>query len=89
VSEHIHDSDRVVDVRGLTYAYPNGVVALQDISLSVRAGERVALMGANGAGKSTLMLHLNGILRGHGQIEIAGLPLDDAHVRRIRALVGP
>jgi cobalt/nickel transport system ATP-binding protein len=81
---------RAVDViiERVSFAYPNGHQALHDVSLTVCAGERVALMGPNGAGKSTLLLHLNGILRGSGSLTIAGLPLDDGHVRRIRALVG-
>lgn len=45
-------------------------------------------MGPNGAGKSTLLMHLNGIIRGHGRVEISGLALSDDTVRRIRALVG-
>jgi cobalt transport protein ATP-binding subunit len=80
-----------VEVRGLSFAYPNGQVALRDVSLSIGEGERVALMGPNGAGKSTLLLHLNGIIGGQeptGSITICELPLTDATLRRIRALVG-
>jgi len=48
----------------------------------------VALIGPNGAGKSTLLLHLNGILRGEGNLQILGLPVEDRRLRDIRAQVG-
>jgi cobalt/nickel transport system ATP-binding protein len=84
-----------IAVRDLHYAYPNGHPALRGTNLTIHQGERVAVMGPNGAGKSTLLMHLNGILQPRpgqpgcgGAIEIAGLPLNEANVRRIRALVG-
>jgi cobalt/nickel transport system ATP-binding protein len=75
-------------VSNLTFTYPDGRQALTAVSLLVRPGEKVALVGPNGAGKSTLMLHLNGILQGQGEIEVAGLPLVKANLPLIRAKAG-
>jgi energy-coupling factor transporter ATP-binding protein EcfA2 len=50
-----------------------GPVILRAVSLRVRAGERVAVMGANGAGKSTLLRHAAGLLRPtRGRVAAAG-----------------
>ena len=45
--------ENILEIRGLTKTYP-GVVALNNLSLSVRRGECHAIVGENGAGKSTL-----------------------------------
>jgi cobalt/nickel transport system ATP-binding protein len=84
----LDDRPLALRVMDLSFAYPDGRAALHGVSLELRQGEKVALVGPNGAGKSTLMLHLNGILRGHGEIEVAGLPLVAANLPRIRAKVG-
>ena len=51
------------DIQDLTYQYPDGTSALQQLSLHIPKGKKIALLGHNGAGKSTLFQHLNGILQ--------------------------
>lgn len=78
----------IVEVSDLSFWYPDGRQALSGVNLRVLPGERVSIVGANGAGKSTLLYHLNGILTGSGQVQIAGMELNKKNLTQIRALIG-
>lgn len=77
-----------IRVSALTFRYPDGTRALDDVSLEVAPGERVALLGANGAGKSTLLLSLNGLCDPGGRVEIGGTPVGSRNLPEIRRRVG-
>jgi energy-coupling factor transporter ATP-binding protein EcfA2 len=58
--------EKIIETRGLTHSYSGslwGSPAIRDISIEIREGEVLALVGQNGAGKTTLAKHFNGLLR--------------------------
>jgi cobalt/nickel transport system ATP-binding protein len=69
-------SNLVFDVRDVTFQY-DGVTALDGLTLSIRSGERCALLGANGSGKSTLLRILDGLDDPQeGSVLFCGSPLN-------------
>lgn len=77
-----------LSVRGVTVAYPNGVVALQDASFDLGPGTICGLVGVNGSGKSTLFKAIMGFVTPrHGEVRIGGLPAAEALKRGYVAYV--
>ena len=75
--------ERGLVVRDLTAGY-GGVPALHGVSLEVRPGEMVALLGANGAGKSTLLRAVSGLLRAsRGSVEFQGSAIERSPAHEI------
>ena len=63
----------VMNVKNIVVVYPNGVVANKGVSLDIRKGEILGILGENGAGKTTLMKVISGRLRPNsGEIYIEG-----------------
>jgi cobalt/nickel transport system ATP-binding protein len=88
----------VLEVVGLSYAYPNGRRALEDVQFTARRGEIIGVVGPSGAGKSTLLLHLNGLLPQRSRdgkyasngcvVRVAGMAVATEHLAEVRRLVG-
>jgi energy-coupling factor transporter ATP-binding protein EcfA2 len=78
-----------IELQALSYAYPNGKVAVEDISLTISPGDFVALIGQNGSGKTTLAKHFNGLLRPtSGRIAFDGEDIRRKSIGELSALVG-
>ncbi len=78
--------DLVLEMKGITKIYP-GVTALNQVSIDLRRGEVLALLGENGAGKSTLMKILSGIVPPtEGEIYIDGKQVAPKNIKEARAL---
>ena len=79
----------LIAVSHLSYAYPNGTRALDDVSLRCGPGEFLAIIGENGAGKTTLAKHLIGLLPpAPGTVMVAGKDLARLTVAQASRLVG-
>jgi len=68
-----------LELKGVSYAYPDGTPALGEIDIQVKRGEFTGILGANGSGKTTLLKVMDGLIRDfEGEVL-----LDGAEVRRL------
>ncbi|WP_407318823.1 ABC transporter ATP-binding protein [Isoptericola halotolerans] len=78
-----------IEVRDLRFAYSEGTFALEDVSLSVPAGQTVAFVGRTGSGKTTLASLLSRAVEPpRGAVFLGGVDLRDADLQALRAGVG-
>ena len=76
--------DLAIDLKSLTKVYPNGVQALDHLSMRVQRGEIYGLLGPNGAGKSTLIKCLTGLVHPTAcRGTVLGYPVGDPEVNSL------
>lgn len=77
----------IVELTGVTKRFGPDVLGLDDVSLTVAAGEVVVLLGLSGSGKSTLLRHVDGLqLPTSGTVKVLGVEVTTAGARELRAL---
>lgn len=79
----------LIGVSGLTHRYPDGTLALADVTLDLNEGEFVGIIGQNGSGKTTLVKHFNGLLRPTtGEVLVGGIDTKSSTVAELSKKVG-
>jgi energy-coupling factor transport system ATP-binding protein len=79
----------IIEVEGLLHRYPNGLVALEGVDMTVRQGEFLAVLGQNGSGKTTLVKHFNGLLKPtEGTVKVEGEETTEQGMLRLGQRVG-
>lgn len=76
-----------IETRSVSFAY-DGRAVLDDVSLTVAAGEMVGILGPNGSGKTTLLRILSGVLRSRGAVKLNGKDVAAYSRRELSKLFG-
>jgi len=79
----------LIEIENVHFRYPGGVEALKGVTLTIRDGEFVAIMGQNGAGKTTLVKHFNGLLKpSTGKVRVDNTETTKTSVASLSKTVG-
>ena len=79
--------DYAVIAKDVSYRYPDGTLGVENVSLEIKKGEKVAVIGENGSGKTTLIFLLSGLLKpSEGEVKILGFT--NKQIEEIRKRVG-
>jgi ATP-binding cassette, subfamily B, bacterial PglK len=80
---------KAIQLDAISFKYPNGAMALNEASLVINRGDKIALIGKSGTGKTTLLLILLQFLQEYtGKIMVDGVEIQSDHLKAWRKLVG-
>lgn len=89
VDHEVFNMQNIIEVNQISYNYPERSLLFDNLSLNVREGEWLALIGQNGSGKSTLARLIDGLLvLKSGAITVDGLSVNDENINEIRNRIG-
>ncbi|MDD3140629.1 MAG: ABC transporter ATP-binding protein [Lachnospiraceae bacterium] len=76
-------------MKNVSFSYPNGFLAVDDVSMEIKSGENVAIVGQNGAGKTTTVKMMNGLFRAtKGEILVGDMDTKKYTTAEISRMVG-
>ncbi len=79
----------MIEIKNASFKYPNDFVALEKIDLTIKEGEKVAIVGQNGAGKTTCVKMMNGLNKPfEGDVIVDGVNTKDVTIATIARKVG-
>ncbi|MCC6146672.1 MAG: ATP-binding cassette domain-containing protein [Anaerolineaceae bacterium] len=85
----VHTSEPVLSIKDLKHVYPDGTEALHGVSMDIREGEYVLIIGQNGAGKSTLVKHFLNLLKPtSGSVKVGGVETANLTVSQLARRIG-
>ncbi|MHB8691227.1 MAG: ABC transporter ATP-binding protein, partial [Solirubrobacteraceae bacterium] len=88
-AHELSDAEGLVELDHVSFAYPGGQTVLQEITLRVEPGERIAIVGASGSGKTTLALLLSRVHDAtSGEVRLDGRNVSDYTIESLRGAVG-
>ncbi len=88
IDKAILDNEYAVEVKQLSYAYNNNSPLFDNVSLVVKKGKCVGIIGKSGSGKSTLLKIINGLLKPlKGEIKVLGIDIRTGYVNGLRKRV--
>lgn len=80
-----HEKGFALEVRNLSYTFPNGGIGLRDINISIAPGERICISGPGGSGKTVLTSILSGLYSNYqGSVTLDGYSLRDLDLTHLR-----
>ena len=78
-------TDPLISLTGISKRFPNGTLALDNLTLQIPEGQLISFIGLSGSGKSTLLRHINGLLRPTtGTVEVMGKQVSSASGRELK-----